>query len=43
MLGYLILRFAMPCYFAKKHEEEESWMLGAEAWVPVNYYAAILT
>ena len=43
LLSYLILRFAMPRYFTKKLEEEESWMLGAEAWVPVNYYAAILT
>ena len=35
LLNYLILWFAMPRYFAKKYEEEESWMLGAEAWVPV--------
>ena len=43
LLGYLLYRFAMPRYFAKKRDEEESWMLGAEAWVPVNTYAAILT
>lgn len=36
LLGYLIYRFAMPCYFAKKRDEDELWMLGAEAWVPVG-------
>lgn len=36
LLGYLIYRFAKPRYFAKKREEDESWMLGAEAWVPVG-------
>ncbi|MDP1681266.1 MAG: hypothetical protein Q8L39_05775 [Burkholderiales bacterium] len=35
LLGYLIYRFAMPRYFSKKRDEDESWMLGAEAWVPV--------
>lgn len=36
LLGYLIFRFAMPRYFAKQRDEDESWMLGAEAWVPVE-------
>ena len=36
LLGYLIYRFAMPRYFAKKRDEDESWLLGAEAWVPVG-------
>ncbi len=36
LLGYLFYRFAMPRYFAKKCDEDESWLLGAEAWVPVG-------
>ncbi len=36
LLGYLFYRFAMPRYLAKKRDEDESWLLGAEAWVPVG-------
>lgn len=34
--GDLSFRLAMPRYFAKKCDEDESWLLGAEAWVPVG-------
>ena len=36
LLRYLFYRFALPCYFVKKRDEDESWLLGAEAWVPVE-------
>ena len=35
LLAYLFYRFAMPRYFSMKRYEDESWLLGAEAWVPV--------
>ena len=36
LLGYLFYRFAKPRFFTKKRDEDESWLLGAEAWVSVG-------
>ena len=36
LLGYLFYRFAMPRYFSTKRFEDESWLLGAEAWVATD-------
>ena len=36
VLAYFIFRIAMPRYFTKKRDADESWMLGAEAWVSVG-------
>ena len=33
LLAYLFYRFAMPRYSLKR-DEDELWLLGAEAWVP---------
>ena len=35
LLAYLFYRFAMPRYFSMKRDEDELWLLGAEAWVSV--------
>ena len=35
LLAYLFYRFAKPRYFSPKRDEDELWLLGAEAWVPV--------
>ena len=35
LLAYLFYRFAKPRYFSQKRDEDELWLLGAEAWVPV--------
>ena len=36
LLAYLFYRFAMPRYLDKKRDEDETWLLGAEAWVSVG-------
>ena len=35
LLAYLFYRFAKPRYFSPQRDEDELWLLGAEAWVPV--------